>query len=158
MNSFFKLLILISIFSFSSLFSQITLTENIKIPVDKFIRFENCCISQFKNLRQLINPIENQLRIYAYKNESHAISYKEGKVIKIFGSDFDDSKTVIIKSKDNYFIYSNLNHLKIQQNDEISENQIIGDIMTINEETYLAFEVWNSQDGKINPIDYLKKN
>ncbi|WP_234111031.1 hypothetical protein [Chryseobacterium sp. R2A-55] len=132
--------------------------EFLRIPVDKFKGYENCCINRCNMLIGLIDPIENELRIYGYENQSNVLAYKAGIVAKIINHDNDNSKSILVKSNELVFVYKNLTNLQIIENEKISENQILGKIMTINSENYLGFEIWNVNSEKLNPINYLKDN
>lgn len=150
----FLIIIFFSIFSKA----QNNDAKLLRIPVNKFKRYENCCLQQSDCLRTLINPIENELRIYGDENESNVLSYKAGKVVKIIKDKFDNSITILVKSDELIFVYMNMNNIKVTENDEISESQNLGQIMTLNSENYLRFEIWNNKAEKLNPIKYLEGN
>ncbi|GAA5097363.1 hypothetical protein GCM10023210_32360 [Chryseobacterium ginsengisoli] len=106
----------------------------------------------------LITPVENELRIYGYENESNVKAYKPGIITKIIKNSYDKSEVILVKSNDIIFVYKNLTNVKVNVHDKISENQILGQILTINSENYLGFEIWNKNAEKLDPIKYLKND
>ena len=132
-------------------------TELLKIPVDKFKSYENCCVLQNNYQRVLSDPIENELRIYGYQNESNVLAYKSGKIAKIIKDNIGNSVTILLRSGDLIFVYKNVNNVKVKENDLVIENQILGQIATTTSENYLRFEIWEKVD-KLNPIKFLTEN
>ena len=142
----------------STIFAQTKNAQNISelsinIPVDKYEFYEICCRNETTLIKRGINPIENELRIYADKNESNAIAITDGIIVKIL--DDNDNKIVLLKNGENIFVYKNLINLKVQEKNGVKKNQIIGKIGTENDERYLGFEVWNKSE-KLNPIEFLR--
>ncbi|MGX9987573.1 peptidoglycan DD-metalloendopeptidase family protein [Soonwooa purpurea] len=135
--------------------------NGLNLPVDKFKSYENCCLKScniLTGLKGMINPIENELRIYGYENESNVFAYKSGIVKKIIKNDYDKSETILIKSDELFFVYKNLMNINVKENDEVIKNQKLGKILTIGNENYLGFEIWNNKAKQLNPIEYLKNN
>ena len=138
--------------------AQEKIENTLNLPVDKFKSYENCCVKRPYPFPGFGDPIKNELRIYTYENESKALVYKTGKIIKIINNKYDNSKVIIIKSEDYFYIYKNLTKLEVEENQIVLENQILGKIMTIDSENYLGFEIRNKKGEKLNPIEYLKTN
>lgn len=154
-----KLKLILTFLIFFQIFSkaQVKMDISSKIPVDKYDRYEVCCVEQFKNIRGLIDPIENELRVYAYENISNALAFTSGKVAKIIKNG-DQPETVLLKTDDLIFVYSNLKNIRVRVGEEVSTKQILGQISTLDAETFLGFQVWNYQLETINPIKYLEEN
>ena len=138
--------------------AQEKIENTLNLPVDKFRSYENCCIKRHYPFPGVSDPIENELRIYGYENESNVLVYKSGIVKKIIKNDYDKSETILIKSEELIFVYKNLIDTNVKENDEVTKNQKLGKIMTIENENYLGFEIWNSKAEKLNPIEYLENN
>ena len=138
--------------------AQEKIKNTLNLPVDRFKSYENCCLKRCNSFTGLKNPIENELRIYGYENESNVLAYKSGIVKKIIKNDYDNSETILIKSDELYFVYKNLSNISAKENDEVIKNQVLGKIMTIEYENYLSFEIWNMKAEKLNPIEYLENN
>ena len=142
----------------STVFGQTKNAQNVSelnknIPVDKYESYEICCRNEATLIKRGINPIENELRIYTNGNESNAIAIDAGKIVRILNE--NNTKIVLLRSGENIYVYMNLIDLKVQENDDIIKNQIIGKIGIQNDKKYLGFEVWNKNE-KLNPIEFLK--
>jgi len=138
--------------------AQEKIENSLNLPVDKFKSYENCCVKRHYPFPDLSDPIENELRIYGYENESNVLAYKSGIVKKIIKNDYDKSETILIKSNELFFVYKNLMNINVKENDEVIKNQKLGKIMTIGNENYLGFEIWNNKAEQLNPIEYLENN
>jgi len=103
--------------------AQEKIENTLNLPVDKFKSYENCCVKRLHPFPGFGDPIKNELRIYTYENEAKALVYKTGKIIKIINNKYENSKVILIKSEDFFYIYKNLTKLEVEENQIVLENQ-----------------------------------
>jgi|GEM_PF-4385980 len=126
------------------------------IPVDNYTYFEECCTKCDDKFCTHQHKTDN-LKIYGDNEATKILALRDGIIKKIIHLE-TDFYALILKSDEDFFVYNNIKNVYVKENEEVTQNQIIGELSELEEENYILFEIRSKKGDKYNPIEYLKIN